>query len=227
MAWDTEDLLCWQCSNYLNVFPEFMASIRYLKGKKKKTDEDNIIHEVITKGNTDITDKTIINDIFDYAVGMSYISKSTYKDHNTYKINLEISEKIICKTCGEDVVPFDCNTYDVNPEIKYVDMKTFEQLAQEINDIKKYLSDICKTNSTSQENLDITEINYKKLQLEVTKLLDECEKKDKIINILTEKLTTAIKPKETNNDKIMTKDDFNTYMNKWRSVKYRGSSIFN
>ena len=72
MAWDTEDLLCWQCSDYLNVFPEFMASIRDLKGKKKKIDEDNIIHEVITKGNTGITDKTIINDIFDYAVAMSY-----------------------------------------------------------------------------------------------------------------------------------------------------------
>ena len=113
---DSEGRFCWQCSDYLNVFPEFMASIKKLKIKKQKTNEDNILQELLSKGNTDIKDDT--TKIFDYAVEIAYIIKSKYKDHDTYRINLTMSENINCKSCGENIVPFNCNDYEVDPDIR-------------------------------------------------------------------------------------------------------------
>ena len=55
-----------------------------------------------------------------------------HKDHFTYKINLELNEDMACKRCGETIVPFDCSTCDVNPDIRYVDMRMFEQLVKGI-----------------------------------------------------------------------------------------------
>ena len=52
-----------------------MASINNLKLKKKKTDEENILHDILSNGNTVINDENI-KDIFKYAVNMSYIKKA-------------------------------------------------------------------------------------------------------------------------------------------------------
>ena len=76
MASCAEVLTCWQCSDYVNIFPEIMASINNLKRKKKKADEDNIIMEIIKNGNSEITDENIINNIFEHA---GYVSKITQR----------------------------------------------------------------------------------------------------------------------------------------------------
>ena len=137
MASVTEEVICWLCSEYANVFPELMASISNLKRKKRKTDEDNILEEIISKGNTEITEKSIINNIFEYAVQMNYISRNTYKDHFTYKINPDIIAKGACKSCGENINPYDGSKFDVNSEVKYVEIEFFEKLAIEFNEVKK------------------------------------------------------------------------------------------
>ena len=192
MASNTDELLCWQCSEYVNIFPEYMLSIKNLKKKRLKIDEDNILEEVISNGSSGITDKAIINSIFDYAANISYICKSTYKDHYTYKINAEMNGRNVCKSCGKNIIPFDCNTYNVDPQIKYVTLETFEQLAQEISEIKNYLLDINKNKYPPQNHTEDTKLHDKNIQLEYAKLLEECENKDKVINMLTEKLTTVI-----------------------------------
>ena len=81
---------------------------------------------------------------------MSYVSKSTHKHQLTYKVNLELDEYMTCKRCGETIVPFDCGTYDVNPDIRYVDIGTFQQLAKEIAEIKKYILDFNNINITQE-----------------------------------------------------------------------------
>ena len=124
MASCTEVLTRWQCSDYVNIFPEIMGSINNLKRKKKKADEDNTRMEIIKNNNSEITDKNIINNIFEYAV-MLYVSKSTHKDHFTYEINLELNEGMACKRCGETIVPFDCSTYNFNSDLRYVDIGIF------------------------------------------------------------------------------------------------------
>ena len=78
-----------------------MLSILNLKTKRRKADEDSIIQDVISKGNSEITEKDVINYIFEYAIENGYICKSVYKDHYTYKINRENGLKNICKSCGE------------------------------------------------------------------------------------------------------------------------------
>ena len=92
MASNVEEPLCWQCADYVNIFPEFMKSISNLKEKKKRTDEDHIIQYIISKGNIEITEETTIKEILEYAVATQYIHKSTYNNHFTYKINTEIEE---------------------------------------------------------------------------------------------------------------------------------------
>ena len=192
MASNTEEILCWQCSEYVDIFPDFMLCIRNLKKKRKKTDEDNIVEEFISNGSSEITDKAMINSIFDYAAIILYICKSTYKDHYTFKINTEIKGRNVCKSCGENIISFDCNTYNLDPEIKYVDVETFEQLAHEISEIKEYLSDINKNKYPLKNYNEDTKLHDKNIQLEYTKLFEECENKDKVINMLTERLTTVI-----------------------------------
>ena len=130
MASCTEVVTCWQCPDYVNIFPGIMASINNLLRKKKKADEDNIIMKIIKNENSEMTDKNISNNIFEYAVMMSYVNKSTHKVHFIYKINLELNEDVGCNRCGKTIVPFDCSTYDVNPGIRYVDIGTFEELAK-------------------------------------------------------------------------------------------------
>ena len=58
-----EDSTCWQCSEFVISFPEFMTSINNLKHKRKKTDEENILQDTLSNGNTTINDKNI-KDIF-------------------------------------------------------------------------------------------------------------------------------------------------------------------
>ena len=205
MAFEIEDCHCWQCSNYVNVSPEFMNSIKILKEKRKKTDEDGIIQDAISKGNPDMEDKNVINDILEYAVGMSYINKSTYGDHNTYKINLEITDKRNCKACGETIVPFNCDTFNVDPETKYIDVKIFELLAQEIMEIKKYLS-------KNIETMETTKVNNNILQDKIDELLEICKDKDKTINILTDQLTKSTETMESR------KRDANNIADNWQTV---------
>ena len=70
-----------------------------------------------------------------------------------------------------------------------MDKDTFEQLSEEIIDIKKFLVDINNAN-VSQNNL--VKESHDNLELKVSELIVECQQKDKIINILTENLTTFI-----------------------------------
>ena len=87
-------------------------------------------------------------------------------------------------------MPFDCNAYEVNNEIKYVDIATFQQLANEIVEIKQCLADV--KNSATQNYTKIRDSCYDDLKIENSKLLEDCRKKDKIINTLTENLKTFI-----------------------------------
>ena len=48
---------CWQCSEFVNILPELMDAIQNLKKKIKETDEDNILQEVISRGNVQITEQ--------------------------------------------------------------------------------------------------------------------------------------------------------------------------
>ena len=132
MASDTEDTICWQCSEYATIFPELMCCINNLKQKKRKTDKDSIVEVIISNGNTEITEENKIDDILTYATMTSYITQSTYNQHYTYKINNEITEAKQCSSCGESITSFDCVAFEVNPEIKYVDLGTFQALAGEI-----------------------------------------------------------------------------------------------
>ena len=184
-----EDSTCWQCSEFVISFPEFMTSINNLKQKRKKTDEENIVQDILMNGNTTINDK-IIKDILEYAVSTSYIKKATYNGKFTYRINTDTNENITCASCGEGILPFDCNAYEVNNEIKYVDIATFEQLANEIVEIKQCLADV--KNSATQNYTKIRDSCYDDLKIENSKLLEDCRKKDKIINTLTENLKTFI-----------------------------------
>ena len=78
-----------------------------------------------------------------------------------------------------------------------VTVETFEQLAQEISEIRNYLLDINKNKYPPQNHTEDTKLHDKNIQLEYAKLLEECENKDKVINMLTEKLTTVINARET------------------------------
>ena len=59
MAKDAEEsnYVCWQCSDFLHVFPELMCTINNLKIKKQRTDEDSVLEKMIANGNSEITTK--------------------------------------------------------------------------------------------------------------------------------------------------------------------------
>ena len=89
---------------------------------------------------------------------------------------------------------FDCEAFNVDPEIKYVDIASFNLLAQEIREIKKSLVDqniITKNDITLHAN-----VREENIQSECSKLFEECESKDIIINLLTENITKIIKENE-------------------------------
>ena len=154
-----------------------MAVIKNLKNKRKKTDEDSIVQELISKGNTEITDKSKINSIFEYAVEMCYIIKSSYGDHYNYKINLEISKHMVCRDCAEDIIPFNCDASKFEAEIP-VDVKTFEGLVKELKDIKILLQHINDENiplKTQVKNIALT--NYDIVKSVIDILQEECRKK--------------------------------------------------
>lgn len=95
-----------------------MYSIHTLRCKRKKTDEDSIIEDIIAKGSAGITEKDTIINIFAYAVEAAYIHRGTYKDHNTYKIREIMENRCECSACGETLVAFDCASFEVCPEIR-------------------------------------------------------------------------------------------------------------
>ena len=71
---------------------------------------------------------------------MNYVIKSLYGDHFCYQINLDMKQKLVCKVCAENIIPFVCDNYKVEAEVRYVDIETFEELAKEIGEIQIFLS---------------------------------------------------------------------------------------
>ena len=186
MASDTEedDMVncCWQCSDFVNVFPEFMAAIHNLKKKRKGTDEDNILEEIISKGNGEITNS--MNDIFIYAVDMSYIIRNTYNSHFTYKICDEISGGTVCKNCGERIIPFDTTAYKVSNEVKYVDIDTFEILVRELYNLKSMI-----IGEEKYIDIENSKRNSMERSAETHEFRNKCNKLEEEIILLSEEIT--------------------------------------
>ena len=155
---------------------------------------------MITTGNSDITRKDTMNNIFDFSVGMGYLNKSSYNDHFTYKISSKMDTCETCKVCGEKLLPFDCENYEVDPVVKYVDVQTFEALAAEIQILKDFVSGRI-LNETEEESCpssretitnEHTAVIYK-LEEHVKRLPDELKDKEKIIEILFKNLSEHFK----------------------------------
>ena len=222
MASDTEEVVCWQCSEYMNIFPELMATIQDMWKKRKRTNEDNIIQEIISNGNTEITDKHMINSVFEYAVGMHYISQNKYGNHFYYKINSEIAAETRCKDCGEKIIPFLYEHFKVETVTRYVDLKTFESLANEIVEIKKLLRNANNISIDTERNeaenhyLNTKVCNCDNLQSEIEQLRKECTKKDETINILTQNVAAILE--QTKSIRSTTKDDEHWFKDK-RSLR--------
>ena len=206
MADDMEFVSCWQCSDFSNIFPEFMCTINKLKMKKQRTDEDSIIEKMITTGNSDITSKDTMNNIFDFSVGMGYLNKSSYNDHFTYKISSKMDTCETCKVCGEKLLPFDCENYEVDHIVKYVDVQTFEALAAEIKILKDFVAgrilneteeQSCPSSRETITNEHTAVIH--KLEENVKRLADELKDKEKIIEILFKNLSEHFKSSRNSN----------------------------
>ena len=72
---EKSDVTCWQCSDFINIFPTLMCVIKEIKEKKQRSDEDSIIEKIISSGNKAITDRDTLNNIFEYATGIGLCQK--------------------------------------------------------------------------------------------------------------------------------------------------------
>ena len=150
---------------------------------------------MIANGSTDETNRDTIKDIIEFSVGMGYVIKSSYGDHFTYRINTEMDTGERCKVCDELLLTFDCENYNVDPVIKYVDIDTFEAFASDFNNFKgctyeNFLNEARHQNALSTEILikeHRDEINQ--LEEEVKHMSEKLDDKDKIIQILFAKIS--------------------------------------
>ena len=134
--------VCWQCSDYSQIFPIIMCAIKDLKERRKRTDKDTILGTADIQ--QDLTNKSNDDDIFSYATDAGYLKKSHYANHNTYNINSELIDGEEFSHCGEKIITFICQDYNINLSPKYVDIESFEQLANEVNELKRLLNDTIK-----------------------------------------------------------------------------------
>ena len=146
---------------------------------------------------------------------MNYIIKSLYGDLFCYKINLDMKQKLVCKVCAENIIPFVCDNYKVEAEVRYVDIEKFEEQAKEIGEIKIFLSKwnneyIQPVNQIIKENIPPdNQFTYNTLSHNENL---ETEIKDKVINLLTQNLSVII---ENNKQNIL---NIHRNQNEWQSV---------
>ena len=119
-----------------------MCTIKSIKEKRRRSDEDSILEKIMSRGNMEIINKESLKMIFEYATNIGYVNKSHYCNHNTYNINTEIINCEKCSACGENITPFNCDNYNIDLFPKYVDINTFEELAKEVNQLKNTVNDI-------------------------------------------------------------------------------------
>ena len=209
--------ICWQCSEFCNVFPFFMCTIRNIKAKKKN--EDSIVEWMINSGNVEIVNRDTINNIFEYSIDLGYIKKSFYKDHYSYNIKSSLENVKECSLCSETITPFNCDTFNVNSgEKRYVDIQIFEQLAKEVYDIKIAIK---KHSDGSTDNGNTNIDHVKSLEREIAYLKEVISTKDRLIESVITKnnLTDAnVKPPKENKSQ----DDY-----LWHEVNYRRKGRIN
>ena len=161
---------------------------------------------MITTGKSDITSKDTMDNIFDFSVGMGYLNKSSYNNHFTYKISINMDTCETCKVCGEKLIPFDCENYEVDPVVKYVDVQTFVALAAEIKILKDFVSgrilneteeQSCPSSRETITNEHTAVIH--KLEENVKRLAGELKDKEKIIEILFKNLSEHFKSSRNSN----------------------------
>ena len=187
MATEKEEKVCWQCSEFVNMFPTIMCTIKDIKEKRRRTDEENIWENMVTTGNTETTGKENINNILEYASNLGYVKKSFYKNHNTYNINTDIGNAKKCILCSESIVPFNFDMYSIKLTDTYVDIQTFEQLASDVNELKMFVRETVDFIKKSVEHENSS--HFDSLNKEITELKNQLVDKDNKYETLSEKIT--------------------------------------
>ena len=200
--------ICWQCSEFSQVFPMVMCAIKDLKEKRKRSDEDTIL-EKVSADIKDFRDKNDINHIIVYAADMGYLNKSHYGNHNTFNINKELNDGKECSLCGEKIVSFDCQDFNVNVSPTFVNVECFEQLAKEVHELKRLLNEnVASINKISHsDNVAIDNSRHVLLEQEIARLRSESMCKDQIITSLKEQLVLT--------NKTISQEQANTHANQW------------
>ena len=192
-----------------------MGAIKDIKEKKKRSDEDNILEKIISAGEHEIKDKDAIEKILSYAADMAYINKSRYGNHNTYSINAELIDGKECSHCGEKIISFNCQNFNINTSPQFVNTETFEQLAIEVFEIKQFLINknaVLKHSENSSQTL---------LEQEVERFKNQSIYKDKLIFSLQEQLAIA------NKTISRLQNTTNNSLNSWENVARKNSNTTN
>ena len=169
-----------------------MCAIKDLKERRKRTDEDTILETAGIQQDETNTSKDY--DIFSYATDAGYVKKSHYGSHNTYNITSELIDGKECSHCGEKIITFICQDYNINLFPKYVNIESFEQLANEVNDLKRLFNDnilIAGNRESHSHEIIALENSQLLLKQQVDGLKRELSCRDDTITLLKDQLVNA------------------------------------
>ena len=122
-----------------------------------------------------------LDDILEYACEEEYLVVEVINDIKSYKLNNMVENKV-CSTCSERLYSFVPEDFKVGKE--YVDRSTFESLATELFDFKKYVElELQRLGVRREDRDELTDVKEENKDLKLDLL-----SKEKLINLLLEKI---------------------------------------